>query len=137
MAFMNTDTSKLDKAELEHGSTLSPSFNSAGLVTAVAQDVATGEIVMLAHMNAEAIEKTIETGKPHFWSRSRQKLWMKGETSGNTLDIVDILVDCDQDAIVLKINLNGPGACHTGAYSCFYRKVVTVDGIPQLKQADQ
>lgn len=134
---MNSDNSKLSKNELENGSTLAPAFNADGLITAVAQDAANGEILMLAHMNADALERTIETQKAHFWSRSRQQLWMKGETSGNTLDIVEILTDCDQDAIVLKVKLNGSGACHTGAYSCFYRKVVTVDGSPQLKPVDK
>jgi len=93
------------------------------LITAIAQDFETGDILMLAHMNAQALQKTIETGKSHFWSRSRQELWLKGETSGNILFVQEILTDCDQDAILLKVRLEGKGACHTGKYSCFYRKV--------------
>lgn len=112
-----------NKSELEAGNILAPRFNSDGLITAIAQDVATGEILMLAYMNAEALQKTIETGKSHFWSRSRQELWLKGETSGNVLFVEDILTDCDQDAILLKVHLEGKGSCHTGKYSCFYRKV--------------
>lgn len=114
-----------NKSELETGNVLAPRFNADGLITAIAQDVATGEILMLAYMNAEALQKTIETGKSHFWSRSRQELWLKGETSGNILFVEDILTDCDQDAILLKVRLEGKGACHTGKYSCFYRKVDT------------
>lgn len=124
---------KLDnKAELENGSVLAPRFNADGLVTAVAQDHVTGEILMLAHMNEEALQKTIETGKSHFWSRSRQELWLKGETSGNVLFVEDILTDCDQDAIILKVRLEGKGACHTGKLSCFYRKIDTSAGSPRL-----
>jgi len=118
--------------ELENGSLLTPAYNSDGLITAIAQDVKNGEILMLAHMNEEALSKTIETGKAHFWSRSRGKLWMKGETSGNTLDIIEIRIDCDQDAILMKVRLRGNGACHTGAYSCFYRKVVNEGGVSKL-----
>ncbi len=114
-----------NKSELETGNVLAPRFNADGLITAIAQDVATGEILMLAYMNAQALQKTIETGKSHFWSRSRQELWLKGETSGNILFVEDILTDCDQDAILLKVRLEGKGACHTGKYSCFYRKVDT------------
>lgn len=121
---MSSTFPKLDsKSELENGSVLAPRFNADGLITAIAQDVATGDILMLAHMNAQALQKTIETGKSHFWSRSRQELWLKGETSGNVLFVEDILTDCDQDAILLKVRLEGKGACHTGRYSCFYRKV--------------
>jgi len=112
-----------NKSELETGDIIAPRFNVDGLITAIAQDIETGDILMLAHMNAEALQKTIETGKSHFWSRSRQELWLKGETSGNVLFVEDILTDCDQDAILLKVRLEGKGACHTGRYSCFYRKV--------------
>lgn len=114
-----------NSSELETGSVLAPRFNADGLITAIAQDVETGEILMLAHMNEQALQKTIETGKSHFWSRSRQELWLKGETSGNILFVQEILTDCDQDAILLKVTLEGKGACHTGRYSCFYRKVDT------------
>ena len=97
-----------------------PRFDAAGLLTAVAVDAASGEVLMLAHMDAEALAKTRETGLAHFHSRSRGRLWMKGETSGHTLRVVEIRVDCDQDAIVLRVEAAGP-ACHTGAMSCFYR----------------
>ncbi|MEM7289448.1 MAG: phosphoribosyl-AMP cyclohydrolase [Pseudomonadota bacterium] len=108
---------------IEETSSLTPRYDAQGLITAVVQDHVDGEILMLAHMNAEALEKTIETGFGHFWSRSRKALWRKGETSGNTLDVKEILIDCDQDAVILKVSLNGKGACHTGVRSCFYRKV--------------
>lgn len=97
-----------------------PRFDAAGLITAVAVDAISGEVLMLAHMDAEALAKTRETGLAHFHSRSRGRLWMKGESSGNTLRVVEIRVDCDQDAIVLRVEPAGP-ACHTGARSCFYR----------------
>ncbi|MHB9878311.1 phosphoribosyl-AMP cyclohydrolase [Pacificimonas sp. ICDLI1SI03] len=106
----------------EEGDTLDLKFNADGLVTAVATDVATGEVLMLAHMNAEAFRLTQETGKAHFWSRSRKSLWMKGETSGNVLRVREIRVDCDQDAVWLQVEPTGP-ACHTGRRSCFYRSV--------------
>ena len=97
-----------------------PRFDAAGLLTAVAIDVASGAVLMLAHMDAEALARTRETGFAHFHSRSRGRLWMKGEESGNTLRVVEIRVDCDQDAIVLRVEAAGP-ACHTGAATCFYR----------------
>lgn len=97
-----------------------PRFDAAGLIAAVAVDDNTGDVLMLAWMDREALARTRETGLAHFHSRSRGRLWMKGETSGNTLAVNDILVDCDQDAIVLRVTPNGP-ACHTGARSCFYR----------------
>jgi phosphoribosyl-AMP cyclohydrolase len=94
------------------------------LVPAIAQDYATGEVLMLAYMNDEALAKTRETGKAHYWSRSRKKLWLKGETSGNFQIVKEIRIDCDHDAILLLVEQKG-GACHTGYRSCFYR---TVDG---------
>ena len=97
-----------------------PRFDAAGLITAVAVDAISGEVLMLAHMDAEALAKTRETGLAHFHSRSRGRLWLKGESSGNTLRVVETRVDCDQDAIVLRVEPAGP-ACHTGARSCFYR----------------
>ena len=106
----------------EEGSALLPKWDAAGLVTAVATDVATGELLMLAHMNAEALERTLETREAHFWSRSRGRLWRKGEESGNVLRVVEVRIDCDQDAVWLKVEPAGP-ACHTGRRSCFYRRV--------------
>ena len=112
-----------DKTALETGETLAPRFNADGLITAIAQDFADGTILMLAHMNAEALSKTIETGKAYYWSRSRSELWLKGETSGNIQTVHEILIDCDQDAVILKVTPAGGAACHTGRVSCFYRKI--------------
>ena len=106
--------------DLEQGTAFLPKFDAAGLLSAVVQDAASGEVLMVAFMDAEALEKTRETGLAHFHSRSRGKLWLKGETSGNTLAVERILVDCDRDALVLKVTPAGP-ACHTGERSCFYR----------------
>lgn len=99
-----------------------PKFDSAGLLTAVITDATSGAVLMVGFMNAEALEKTRETGFAHFHSRSRGKLWKKGEASGNVLAVREILVDCDQDALVVKVEPAGP-ACHTGATSCFYRRL--------------
>jgi phosphoribosyl-AMP cyclohydrolase len=99
-----------------------PRFDDKGLLTAVCTDAASGEILMLAHMNAEALAQTLETKKATFWSRSRQALWTKGETSGNVLHVVEARIDCDQDAVWLKCRAEGP-ACHTGVRSCFYRVI--------------
>jgi len=114
--------------EREHGSLLTPRFDSAGLVAAVATHADTGEALMLAWMNAEALQKTIETGEAHYWSRSRGALWRKGATSGQIQRLVEARIDCDQDAVWLKVQPQGDGgACHTGARSCFYR-VIEPDG---------
>jgi len=104
-----------------------PKFDSAGLLTAVAQDVATGEVLMVAFMDQAALDATRATGFAHFFSRSRGRLWKKGESSGHVLAVDQVLVDCDQDAVVLKVRPGGP-ACHTGERSCFYR-VVDGDGL--------
>ena len=106
----------------ETGTAFLPKFDSNGLLTAVAVDSLSGDILMIAFMDEEALTKTRETGFAHFHSRSRGRLWMKGETSGHVLRIVEILVDCDQDALVLKVQPAGP-ACHTGAANCFYRRL--------------
>ena len=95
-------------------------FDEKGLIPAIAQNVKTGAILMVAYMNQESLQKTFETGNATFWSRSRQKLWMKGETSGNTLEVRQILIDCDGDTLILKVTPAGP-ACHTGERTCFYR----------------
>lgn len=113
-----------EKADLEAGTTLAPRFDANGLITCVAQDATTGEIVMLAHMNAEALARTLETGIAHYWSRSRRKLWRKGEESGNEQRLVEMRIDCDQDAVVIRVEVLGDGvSCHTGRRSCFYRQV--------------
>ena len=107
----------------ENENTLKLKFDDKGLITAVAQDHHSKEILMLAHMNQQAFDKTLETGEAHYWSRSRQELWHKGATSGSVQIVKDIKIDCDQDAIVLLIEQKGSGACHTGRRSCFYRKM--------------
>jgi phosphoribosyl-AMP cyclohydrolase len=112
-----------------------PKYDSAGLLTAVVTDISTGELLMVAHMNAEALARTRSTGRAHFWSRSRQALWMKGETSGHVLDVVDIRVDCDQDALWLRVRPAGP-ACHTGARSCFFRRLGPEDPARLLPALD-
>jgi phosphoribosyl-AMP cyclohydrolase len=106
----------------ETGTELAPRYDANGLITAVASHAETGELLMLAHMNAEALERTMATGEAHFWSRSRGRLWKKGETSGHVLHVREMRVDCDQDAIWLIVDPAGP-ACHTGEPSCFYRRV--------------
>jgi phosphoribosyl-AMP cyclohydrolase len=111
-----------DQTLREQGSVFMPRFDSNGLVTAVAVDYTSGRLLMLAHMNADAIARTRETGNAHFYSRSRGRLWMKGETSGHVLRVIDMRVDCDQDAIELVVDAAGP-ACHTLAQSCFYRRI--------------
>lgn len=114
----------------ETGRQLDPRFDAAGLVTAVVTDRTSGEVLMVAHMNAEALAATRETGEATFWSRSRQRLWKKGETSGNVLRVAEMRVDCDQDALWLIVDAAGP-ACHTGARSCFYRRIGP-DGLERL-----
>lgn len=115
------------KAEIEHGTTLVPRFDKDGLIGAIVTD-AKGAVLMFAWMNAEALHLSLATGTAHFWSRSRQRLWRKGEESGNTLQIQEARIDCDQDAVWLKVSVQGAGvACHTGARSCFYRTIVTDD----------
>jgi phosphoribosyl-AMP cyclohydrolase len=109
-------------ADLEEGSALTPKFDADGLVTCVATDARSGEVLMVAHMNAEALAKTIATGQAWYYSRSRAALWRKGETSGHTQRVVEMRIDCDQDAVLLKVEQTG-GACHTGRRSCFYRAV--------------
>ncbi len=97
-------------------------FDQRGLVPAIIQDAKTGQVLMLAYMSRQALRKTLETGKTHFWSRSRKKLWLKGETSGHTQSIRQIFLDCDSDTLLIKVRQRG-AACHTGYYSCFYRKI--------------
>ncbi len=109
--------------DIEEGLSLLPKFDADGLLTAVVTDAANGDVLMVAHMNAEAVAKTIETGEAWYFSRSRKKLWKKGESSGHGQRVVELRVDCDQDALWLKVEQSGPGACHTGRRSCFYRAV--------------
>jgi len=110
--------------DIERGSLFCPKFDEHGLIPAIVTDVATGEVLMFAWMNAEALRLTIERGIAYFYSRSRGKLWMKGEESGNLLRVLDLRTDCDQDVVTLKVTVEGDGvACHTGSRSCFYRSV--------------
>lgn len=114
----------------ETGLMLDPKFNSDGLITAVATDKESGVVLMLAHMNREALDRTISSGEAWFWSRSRGALWKKGETSGHVLRVLDIRIDCDQDAVWMIVEPLGP-ACHTGETSCFYRRI-TAGGLERI-----
>ncbi len=113
---------------LEEGAILSPRFDVNGLITAVATDIHTGDVLMVAHMNAEALALTLKTGEAHYWSRSRQAIWHKGSTSGHTQKVAELRVDCDQDAVWMKVEALGPGQCHVGYKSCFYR-VASVNAV--------
>lgn len=122
MTLTFTDPATLTHDELEEGDAFAPRFDSNGLMTVVTIEDETGEVLMLAHMNAEALTLTLETGIAHYWSRSRNKLWKKGETSGELQEVVSLRTDCDQDALVMKVRQTGRGAaCHTGRKTCFYR----------------
>ncbi|MEZ5872695.1 MAG: phosphoribosyl-AMP cyclohydrolase [Nitratireductor sp.] len=121
------------KQELEAGMLVAPRFDANGLVTAVVTDASDGTLLMVAHMNDEALARTIESGQAWYWSRSRQELWLKGATSGETQKVVEIRTDCDQDAIWIKVETGGTGAaCHTGMRSCFYRRIEKTDNGPVL-----
>ena len=116
------------RSELERGDRLTPRFDANGLIAAVATDADSGEVLMLAWMNAQALSLTLSTGEAHYYSRSRQALWKKGETSGQVQEVVELRVDCDQDAVWIKVRPQGDGgACHVGFRSCFYR-VASEDG---------
>lgn len=123
------------KQAIEAGTHFRPHFDAAGLVTAVVTDADSGGVLMVAHMNREAIGRTLQTGQVHFWSRSRQQLWLKGETSGHFLTFVEMRVDCDQDALWIIARPAGP-ACHTGAPNCFYRRVVDLETVEDLLDRD-
>jgi phosphoribosyl-AMP cyclohydrolase len=109
--------------DIEEGLALAPRFDADGLVTCVATDAASGDVLMVGHMNAEALRRTVETGEAWYYSRSRRALWKKGESSGHSQRVIEMRVDCDQDAVWIKVEQSGPGACHTGRRSCFYRAV--------------
>jgi len=110
-------------ADREEGEVLTPKFGPDGLITCVATDAASGEVLMVAHMNDAALTKTIESGEAWYFSRSRHRLWRKGETSGHHQRVIEMRIDCDQDAVWIKVEQIGQGACHTGRRSCFYRAV--------------
>ena len=124
-----------DSEEREEGLKFQPKFDANGLVTCVAADAATSEVLMVAHMNEEALRRTIASGEAWYYSRSRGALWRKGETSGHVQRVVEIRVDCDQDAILIRVEQTG-AACHTGRRSCFYRKVEAADGGARLSFVD-
>ncbi|MGB6913705.1 MAG: phosphoribosyl-AMP cyclohydrolase [Pseudolabrys sp.] len=109
--------------DIEEGLAFKPRFDADGLITAVVTDAKSGDLLMVAHMNEEALRKTIAEGQASYYSRSRKALWKKGETSGHVQRVVELRVDCDQDALWLKVDQQGEGACHTGRRSCFYRAV--------------
>ena len=119
----------------EEGLAFQPKFDASGLVTCVATDATTGDVLMVAHMNDEALRKTIASGEAWYFSRSRNALWRKGETSGQTQRVVEMRMDCDQDAVWIRVEQTG-AACHTGRRSCFYRKVETADGSARLSFVD-
>jgi phosphoribosyl-AMP cyclohydrolase len=113
-----------DKSAIEEGAAFAPKFDRDGLIVCITTEVRSGDILMVAYMNAEALRLTLETGIAHYWSRSRNALWRKGDTSGQVQSVREALVDCDQDAILLKVEAGGDGkACHTGRRSCFYRRI--------------
>lgn len=117
-----TDPATLSHADLEEGTTFAPRFDAHGLITAIVQEAGSGRVLMVAHMNAEALRLTVATGEVHYYSRSRKALWKKGETSGEIQKLIALATDCDQDVLLLTVEQTGRGAaCHTGRKSCFYR----------------
>ena len=124
-----------DINEIEEGLEFQPKFDASGLVTCVATDIVTGEVLMVAHMNDEALRKTVASGEAWYFSRSRNALWRKGETSGHVQRVVEMRMDCDQDAVWIKVGQSG-AACHTGRRSCFYRKVDGAEGGLRLSFVD-
>jgi phosphoribosyl-AMP cyclohydrolase len=134
MTLTFSDPANLDHQALEAGTIFAPRFDAAGLVTVVTIEAGSNEVLMLAHMNAEALALTLQTGIAHYWSRSRGKLWKKGETSGELQEVVELRTDCDQDALVMTVNQTGRGAaCHTGRKTCFYRRATIIDGQAALE----
>ena len=128
----------LAAAEIENGTAFAPRFGPDGLLTCVTVDARDGVVLMLAHMNAEALQKTLATGVVHYWSRSRGELWRKGDTSGQIQRLVELRVDCDQDALLARVEVGGDGgACHTGRRSCFYRSVALSNGVARLTHLDK
>lgn len=124
-----------DSNDIEEGLKFQPKFDASGFVTCVATDAGSGEVLMVAHMNDEALRRTVESGEAWYFSRSRQSLWRKGESSGHTQRVVEMRLDCDQDAIWIRVEQSG-AACHTGRRSCFYRAVTPGDGGTRLSFVD-
>jgi phosphoribosyl-AMP cyclohydrolase len=128
---------KASTQDIEESYRLAPKFDAQGLVTCVTTDARTGEVLMVAHMNAEALQRTIETGEAWYYSRSRSALWKKGESSGHAQRVREMRIDCDQDAVWIKVEQQGAGACHTGRKTCFYRVVpLRVTGAVTLEFRD-
>lgn len=122
----NTFTPPQNNPDIEEGEIFSPKFDEKGLIAAITQDAKSGDVLMFAYMNAEALQASLKTGYAHYYSRSRGKLWFKGETSNHRQKIISMLMDCDQDAIILKVETEATGAnCHTGRKSCFYRQIIS------------
>src|SRR5665213_222956 len=133
MVLSFTDPKQLTHDALEEGDRFAPRFDASGLVTAIAVEASSGVVLMVAHMNAEALSLTLENGEAHYFSRSRGKLWKKGETSGEVQKLVEIRADCDQDALLVMVEQTGRGAaCHTGRKTCFYRRVAVENGEAHL-----
>ena len=134
MTNLFVDPATLTHDQLEEGTAFAPRFDAAGLVTVVTVEAGTNDVLMLAYMNAQTLALTMETGIAHYWSRSRGKIWKKGETSGEVQEVVELRTDCDQDAMILVVNQAGRGAaCHTGRKSCFYRRAVLDGGVAVLE----
>ena len=128
------DPKTLSHDDLEEGTIFAPRFDAHGLITVVTIEETTNDVLMVAHMNAETLGLTLQTGIAHYWSRSRQSIWKKGETSGELQEVAELRVDCDQDCIVMTVRQTGRGAaCHTGRKSCFYRRIETQDGLISLE----
>ena len=131
-----TTSSQSSINDIEEGLTFRPKFDASGLVTCVATDASSGDVLMVAHMNNEALRKTIASGEAWYYSRSRKSLWKKGETSGHVQRVIEMRMDCDQDAVWIKVEQEGEGACHTGRRSCFYRAVTNDEGSAKLSFVD-
>jgi phosphoribosyl-AMP cyclohydrolase len=132
---VSSSADNADHDDIEEGLAFRPNFDASGLVTCVATDAATGDVLMVAHMNDEALRKTIASGEAWYFSRSRHALWRKGETSGHVQRVVEMRLDCDQDAIWIRVEQSG-AACHTGRRSCFYRAVTAGEGGAKLSFVD-
>lgn len=133
---MTSRAAPVDKKVLEEGSAFTPRFSDDGLIACVTVDDRSGEVLMVAHMNRQALDETLASGVMHYWSRSRATLWRKGDTSGQVQSLVELRVDCDQDALLARVVVAGDGgACHTGRRSCFYRRVETSDDGARLAAA--
>jgi phosphoribosyl-AMP cyclohydrolase len=138
MSMTFADPTTLSHDALEEGDRFAPRFDEKGLVTAITVEAATGAVLMVAYMNDAALRLTLETGEVHYFSRSRNRLWKKGETSGEVQKLMEVRVDCDQDALLVLVEQTGRGAaCHTGRKSCFYRRVAIVEDEARLEDTGE